>query len=39
MTKDIDEEQAVETIGVIVNEAYHYVKDTKARLEIYKKEG
>jgi len=36
MTKDVDKEQAVETIGVIVNEIYHYVEDTRARLKTYK---
>ena len=36
MTKNIDEERAVETIGFIVNEIYHYVEDTKARLSTYK---
>ena len=36
MTKGVEEEKAVETIGVITNEIYHYVKDTKARLSAYK---
>lgn len=38
MTKDIDEERAVETIGIIVNEIYKYVRDTKAKLSTYKEE-
>ena len=37
MTKGIEDERAVETIGVIVNEIYHYVIDTKAKFESYKK--
>ena len=36
MTKDIDEERAVETIGVIVNEIHKYIRDARARLEAYK---
>jgi len=35
MTKDLSVEEATETIGTIVNQIYHYVKDTKARLEAY----
>jgi beta-lactamase class A len=36
MTKGIDEERAVEAIGVIANEIYRYVIDAKSRLEAYK---
>lgn len=36
MTKDLSEEESEETVGIIVNEIYNYVKDTKARLEAYK---
>lgn len=32
MTKDLSQEQAIETIGVIVNGIYHYVKQTKIKL-------
>ena len=35
MTKDVDEEKAVEAIGVIVNEIYRYTEDTKSRLAAY----
>jgi len=36
MTKGIEEEKAIETIAVIVNDIYKYVKDTRARFEAYK---
>ena len=36
MTKDLDVEEAEETVGVIVNEIYSYVKSEKAKLEVYK---
>lgn len=36
MTKDLDEDTATETIGVIVNEIYKYVVETKAKLKAYK---
>lgn len=36
MTKDLDEETAVETISVIANEIYKYAKETKAKLAVYK---
>ena len=36
LTKGIDREKAVETVGIIVNEIYHYVEDTKVRLSAYK---
>ncbi len=38
MTKDIDERKAKETIGFIVNEVYIYIKNTKAKLQDYKKQ-
>ncbi len=37
MTKGLSGEDAAETSGVIVNEVYHYVIDTKKRFEVYKK--
>lgn len=39
MTKDLSVEEATETIGVIISQTYHFIKDTKARLEAYKKQG
>ncbi|HLC62663.1 MAG TPA: serine hydrolase [Candidatus Nanoarchaeia archaeon] len=36
MTEDLNEKQATEAISFIVNETYHYVKETKARFEDYK---
>jgi len=36
MTKDIDEDTASEAIGVIVNEIYKYVVESKARFKAYK---
>ncbi|MDP3765676.1 MAG: serine hydrolase [Nanoarchaeota archaeon] len=39
MTKGMEAERAVETIGVIVNEIYFYVRDTKARLGAYKEKN
>ena len=39
MTKNIDEERAVETIGVTINYIYNYVKDAKARLGAYKEKS
>lgn len=33
MTKDLNEKQATEAIGRIVNEIYYYVKNTRARLD------
>lgn len=39
MTKDMDGEQVIQTIGIIVNEIYHYVEDTKARLNAYKEKS
>ncbi|MBS3097128.1 serine hydrolase, partial [Candidatus Woesearchaeota archaeon] len=36
MTKELNEKQATEAIGWIVNETYHYVKETRARFEDYK---
>ena len=36
MTKDLDEKQATEAIGSIVNEIYNYVKNTRAKLDKYK---
>ena len=36
MTKDLDEDTATEAIGVIVNEIYKYVVESKARFEAYK---
>ncbi|MBI2656979.1 serine hydrolase [Candidatus Woesearchaeota archaeon] len=35
MTKNLDEERAVEAIGAITNEIYHYVIDTKKKIEAY----
>lgn len=37
MTRGIEEEQATETIGIIANEIYNYVKVTKTKLGAYKK--
>jgi len=37
MTKNEDENEAPETVGVIVNEIYHYVRDTRAKMEAYKR--
>ena len=39
MTKNLEEEKAVETIGIISNEIYRYVKDTKTRLAKYKEKN
>lgn len=36
MTAGLNEKEAVETMGVTVNEIYRYVQETKARLEVYK---
>ena len=36
MTRGIDEENAVGTIGVITNQIYHYVQDTKSKLKAYR---
>lgn len=36
MTKDLNEKQATEAIGRIVNKIYHYVKNTRARFDEYK---
>ncbi|MBI2653458.1 serine hydrolase [Candidatus Woesearchaeota archaeon] len=36
MTKDLNEEEAVETIGFIVNEIYTYVEGTREKLDTYK---
>ncbi|MBI2650423.1 serine hydrolase [Candidatus Woesearchaeota archaeon] len=36
MTKELDEKQATEAIGRIVNEIYTYVKNTRARFDDYK---
>lgn len=36
MTKDLDEETAIETISVFVNEIYKYVTETRAKLAVYK---
>ena len=33
MTKNLSEEAATETIGVVVNEIYHYVKETRIKLD------
>ncbi len=39
MTKDLNEKQATEAIGHIVNEIYNYVKNTRARFDNYKNNG
>lgn len=39
MSENLDEEEAEETIGFIMNKVYNYVVDTKANYEVYKKKG
>ena len=36
MTKDLNEEEAVETTGFIVNNIYNYVRETREKLDVYK---
>ena len=39
MTKGLDEKEAMDTIGITINDIYRYIEDTKAKLEAYKNKG
>ena len=36
MTQGLETEDAKDALGVVVNMIYHYVKDTRAKLDSYK---